>query len=552
MLSHMSIDEIEGRLDALVALNEALFDWCTRCARRSLDQGEIESAMRWARLAGNVADEYGRAQLVSPDLEKIFVDVGGALPAVVRGSSEPNAGAWHWIHVMTESHRIGGHSALVRRWVAEDPSPDRHELVVTGQISTVADQKTTRVFVERGGKASFLAHESSLVSRAVALRRAAESSDVVVLHVHPWDPVPAAAFAPPANQPVLVMNHADHVYWSGVSAAGVVLNIRPSGEALCATHRGAARSFRLPIPLPDTQPVDRERGGQIRESLRIPAEAPVFLTIGSSFKYTPTPDLSFTDTAFRILDSARDAHLIAVGPNGSECCWRDLAERVPGRVHAVGVQNDLGAYFAAATVYLEGFPFGSLTAMLEAVLAGLPPVLAPVQCPLPYRSDDFEFFDFAAPRDTEEYSRTAIFLARDAAQRATLSKRLSTRVMKAHCASNWTDNLVALKRTLARDRPRQTGVPTAIESLSADQVRYWARFSIRQRGEPFFGNLYRRAALEGLRPVVDSELLHQLSTARTRGLNMTSPRLTKIGSQMLAIRPFGAALQAYLNLRRRA
>ena len=66
---------------------------------------------------------------------------------------------------------------------------------------------------------------------------------------------------------------------------------------------------------------------------------------------------------------------------------------------------------SAATVYLEGFPFGSLTAMLEAALAAVPPVMAPALCPLPYRSDDFALHDEPVPEDVDAYVARALALA---------------------------------------------------------------------------------------------------------------------------------------------
>ncbi len=77
---------------------------------------------------------------------------------------------------------------------------------------------------------------------------------MVVLHVHPFDVTrPIMAFSAwPDRPPTILMNHADHAFWLGVSCSDVVATIRPAAAALATERRGVDpdRVVELPIPAP--------------------------------------------------------------------------------------------------------------------------------------------------------------------------------------------------------------------------------------------------------------------------------------------------------------
>ena len=387
------------------------------------------------------------------------------------------------------------------------------------------------------------------MERAAKLRSLAEHADVVVLHTHMWDPVATVAFAHPGGPPVLLVNHADHTYWTGASVADLVLNIRPSGESVCFVHRGNERSHRFPIPLPVPMVTRGDPVGlALREALGIPEQATVFLTIGSGYKYVPTGEMNFQDTASCLLQAVPGSFLLAVGPKPGDPRWEALAHQTDGRAIAVGEQTDLRPYLAAADVYLEGFPFGSLTAMLEAVLAGIPPVLAPASCPLPYRSDDFALATLEIPKDSDQYVLMAAELAERIRQDAAISSKWKAIIVEAHCLPGWSKELVALRQIVAAGLPHGPHALVNTAPLRREVIRYWARFAKRRRGEDnAFGYAFRRAMKNKLNPSIDRDMYRALCGADHSGVRVPHPFKSYAASKVLSLLPSAWARKLYLK-----
>jgi hypothetical protein len=298
-----------------------------------------------------------------------------------------------------------------------------------------------------GGELTVLNPQLPLLERAGRLREiACRRADAVVLHAHMDDPIPILAFAVENTPPVLLVNHADHVFWLGASVADLVTEIRLSGQELSRCCRGIEGSIYLPIPLEETESgsgdggrsLDRRKS--VRQRLGIPQEAVVFLTIAGKHKYTPLNNYGFISVAQNLLERCPGAYLIAVGPS-SEGPWAAASAKTGGRMIALGIKEVVSPFHAAADVYLEGFPFGSLTSLLEAALAGLPCVEAPATTPLPLRSDDPALDCLLTPANPEEYILEALRLAGDAQARSAEGARVQTAIRQYHCGAGWRQQL---------------------------------------------------------------------------------------------------------------
>lgn len=443
----------------------------------SCAEQDAEAAAGWALLSAEIADKMGCAGLMAADLEVLLVKLAKNISLPKLGASSDQR---RWLHVFSEVPEIGGHAALAARWIALDNGQDRHSLVTIFQEAPDVPQKMYEAIMSKGGTVRALGGVRSLNERARMLREIAwQEADVVVLHTHMWDIVPVIAFGVPGGPPVLLLNHADHAFWVGAAVADSVISLRGSGQEVTEKWRGVERHAYLPIPLPTPGGPHPDIGHAIRKELGIPEHAPVFLTVGSHFKYLAIGDVNFIETACRLLNKVPDAYLIAVGPAIDQVDWQAARELTGGRLMAVGSKQELNGYFAAANVYIEGFPFGSLTALLEAGLAGLPCVRAPSQCPPPFTSDGEALDHLPQPTNLDDYIAQASDLATSPIRRLYQSKILKEAIERVHLDAGWQSFLDEFKACLpAQHNIYQVSAPNSPPIWE----QYWQPYLVRRFG----------------------------------------------------------------------
>jgi hypothetical protein len=194
----------------------------------------------------------------------------------------------------------------------------------------------------------------------------------------------------------------------------------------------------------------------------------MLLTVGTAAKYQSSPGLDFVATAVKMLEQCDNAYLVAVGPR-DEGSWKAAREALGARFLALGPQPDSMPFCRAADVYLEGFPLGSVTAFLEAGLAGLPCVRGPVEC-APYTTDDLSVDAFAPPRDVSEYIQMAVDLVKSPVARMEQGLRLQEAIRSDHCGAGWLSRLQAVKSRI----PKSHSVYPDFQPTMVDQkVRDW-------------------------------------------------------------------------------
>jgi hypothetical protein len=111
-------------------------------------------------------------------------------------------------------------------------------------------------------------------------------------------------------------------------------------------------------------------------------------------------------------------------------------------LHFVGPQPNPYLYRKAADMYIESFPFGSQTALLEAALVGLAvvPAYRPL-FPLLVANDDDLVDLLPNPQDEEEYIARVVALAGNAELRSTFGSTLQGRLASTHVGLGWLDRL---------------------------------------------------------------------------------------------------------------
>ena len=231
----------------IAAWNRTLFDALIQKAKTCGDFARFEEVLQWSSVASWFASRSGWfGELSSPRLEAELLRAARSLPTPMRTRS-PGARS-RWLHVLTEAYGTLGHTNLCRRWIQYDEEAG-HDVILLDQKES-APPNLVEVTKKTGGECVVLDAMTPLMERAKALRAHAwQNADVVVLYTHPEDVIATTAFGVAGGPPVLLVNHADHNFWVGCSAADLVLDIRTSGHKWTRDSRGVDRAAILPLPL---------------------------------------------------------------------------------------------------------------------------------------------------------------------------------------------------------------------------------------------------------------------------------------------------------------
>jgi glycosyltransferase involved in cell wall biosynthesis len=428
-------------------------------ARRHLERGRLEAAAAYAQMAGHCAWMNHTGLFASPELEALLGELAARLPAPARAAA-PTADPREVLHVVTQCYGTGGSTQAIACWVDQDRGR-HHRVCITRQKGTPPPEKLLaplaapsdliRLDTERGG----------LMERAARLRELAASSDMVVLHLHPYDVVPVIAFAGAAGlPPVIYVDHCDHVFWLGTSIATVVMHMRDSGRLLAAARRGVdpERSAVVPRPI---RPIGRttERA-EAKRQLGLDPDEVLLVTAADGSKYRPVGSPSFLDVVAPVLERHPEALLIAAGPQPDED-WQAAAERTGGRIRALGPLPDVRLLQEAADVYLDSFPFSSLTSLLEAGSLGTPTMTFrghPADCGVLGADTRGVDDHIVAADDAATFEHELSGLIADAGRRRELGARTERAIRDTHATEAWRAEVVALyAQAAALDPPSGTG-----------------------------------------------------------------------------------------------
>jgi glycosyltransferase involved in cell wall biosynthesis len=360
-------------LSKTVRFRDALVDYVVQLEA----EGDDEKTLRWIRLAAEVAWVAHSGKMSDERLEAIAVRIGQRLelPGDRKGNRSHDQGTAaarrRVLHVATTVIGTGGHTRLLENWIKAD-NMSAHSLLLVDQGQEAIRTALTDRVITSGGSVVVFSRDMTLLERSRQLRHAAQSGyDYVILHHNPNDVTPLVAFATEDCPPIAVMNHADHIFWLGVSITDLVVEFREFGAELSRSRRGVRRNFVFPLPL-DIRPSTRTRV-QARAHLKIPETERMLLTIGSAPKYMPTVRQDFFKTLSEVLDRDPNACLYVIGVGESDI--DRLGIRPHNRLKLLGIIPDPTEYQIAADLYLEGYPFGSYTALLETSALGVYPVL---------------------------------------------------------------------------------------------------------------------------------------------------------------------------------
>jgi hypothetical protein len=260
--------------------------------------------------------------------------------------------------------------------------------------------------------------------------------------------VPNLAFAGQVDRPpVVLVNHADHLFWLGREVADLVVNNREVARRISRERRGiaAARNAMLPLPLTGVA-----RGGdreEARRQLGIGPDQVLLLTIGSEYKFGPIGGAHFLDAVEPVVAAHPQTVLLAAGPP-DEGRFADARRSTGGRVRALGGLPSVDHLYAAADIYLESYPCSSGTAVREAAAHGAPVVTFapdPVEAEL-IGSDASLASVWQRGESAADYLRIVSELIVDPAARAHWGAAARDSVARAQDGDHWVEMVEGIYR----------------------------------------------------------------------------------------------------------
>ncbi len=430
-------------------------------AKKAAASGKPELAVGWCRYAGSLAWGANPGFFYCHEMEQLLAEIGRTYlspTAAAPPSAEPPR---RFLHVMSQASETGGVTPAVSRWIeicAQHAPGELHSILISMQSDEPVPARLTSAVRRTGGEIIELSSGLSLMQLAAELRSRSMEFDAIVLFIDPNDPLPNLAYFD-RPRPVLFLRHADHAFNLGLDVARVSAEIHTVGLEMstrfCAND---SQLVMLPLPLID-EGLAPSNKDDARRKLGLPIDALIVLTIGWPFKFIPRWGFSFAEVVQSLCATNSQVHVVAVGQTES-APFPGLAQLVGGRFRAVGVVADreiLKLYYNASDIHLDAYPCGSLTAVLDAALHGLPVqrLFNPYRCNL-WCDDPALDSVLRGVSNQDDFVASAIkWLEWPAERRSELGKQFRNAVLQDHCGeswkSKWLDPAISSLRSSGKD-----------------------------------------------------------------------------------------------------
>ncbi|WP_374301824.1 hypothetical protein [Paracoccus sp. (in: a-proteobacteria)] len=447
----------------LIRAQRAEFDALLAAIEPEMQRRRHARAASLAQVAANHAVVWHPGIFASGALDDLLGRLGAAALPMPFRRGERRAGPLEILHVVTQVSAIGGHVRMLWHWIGEDGG-NRHSLAMTRQTAPLPGPLVKAVQAAGGTVSHVNRTPGGLLPWARNLQALLAKADLVVLHVHNQDIIPFLALGGMAERPpVLLVNHADHVFWLGAGLVDCVLSTRQSGHRLCADRRGFPPERNLVLPLCLEPPPPAVPRAQAKRRLGLPEDSVVILTLARSVKYRSLGGQSFADALVPVLKGDRRRHLVAVGPKGS-VDWSAAMAQVPGQITVLPETTETEQFFAAADVFVDSFPFSSITSMLEAGLHGLPVVTRyPFGPGCEIMGGDSVGLDdnLVWTNSLRDFRGAVLRLVSDPDHRLRLGRRTRAHIEATNMGPDWRRNLAAVYDAAFRLPPRRSRPPGA-------------------------------------------------------------------------------------------
>lgn len=311
--------------------------------------------------------------LTSDILENAYLELAKKIHATEASEFVPKT----CLFVMSQAYISGGHTRWIEQWI-DCERTRTYSLVFTRPVVNELPGKLLRLILERGGRVMCLP-DSDRLTKALKLREIASKFESIIASPHQDDEIPLLAFGTvDFKRPIAFMNHANHMFWIGMSIADRIIDCGDWQQRMSLQYRGADETYNLPwmkyesVQDSVVSAVDRIAA---RKKLSIEESQFVVLTAAPSYKFRRVNGQDFTDVIKSTLDQCPRVMYYIVGMNTEERPdWEKLAESYGGRIriHPAVPLDELKLYCAAADLYIDSFPFTSGGTVAVARMCGCP------------------------------------------------------------------------------------------------------------------------------------------------------------------------------------
>lgn len=431
--------EIDCTLDRIIlekqlSHNRTVFSKITEAAKSSFDSSNLVRSVVLSHIASRFAVKMHPGLFTSPQLESLLNNVARSSSFQTKPSKKFSATGLESIcHVISKAYSVGGHTRVLMRWISSTKNEFNNFVIFTSQSKLPAN---VAKFLRENGIAYFsLATTPDMIEKSLKLRTICEANaDIVVLHIHMFDPTANIAFGEGFTKPVIFFNHADHLYWLGSSIADTVASTRHQALELSTTRRSNGKNVLLPLPL---ESYYQRNLNVSKSSIGVPESKIILTSMASEYKYTPVLGESLLPKIALLLEKNSNLLFIAIGavPSGA---FKPLKDKFKTQVMLLGSVPDPRPYLSATDIYLNSYPLPSITATLDAAVLGIP--IVSIKNPLdPFFSlDDPAFLNITEIQLTPtEFQDTVTNLIRDKEYRRDLGTQVMDNVSTVHSPESW-------------------------------------------------------------------------------------------------------------------
>lgn len=328
---------------------------------------EVVKQFNIAAYALAYATFRGTGYYYSKDLESFYVGIAQALNIDdYNVEYEKNS----FLHVMTEAYLTGGHTRVVERWIGHSDENQIHSVVIINNNGVYPELLQKNIKARNGE--FFLLNNTNFLGKALDLRKLGLQYEYIVLHTHMYDPTATMAFGTEKfTRPVILFNHADHMFWIGKSIADIVADTRII-NTISKSRRNLENTFKLGVPI-ENRVIELKNKDEARKLLGLSNNKKILLSIGGENKYSPVVGDSIVPILKKILERQKDLICYLIGPSPKNAYWKNIYEETSGKIVPLGsiaYEKEYFDYIAAADLIIDSYPIGGGTTMMDCVMSG--------------------------------------------------------------------------------------------------------------------------------------------------------------------------------------